>query len=308
MSVSEVLISEVGPRDGLQNCKSIMPTDLKKQWISELSRTGIKEIEVGSFVSPKLLPQMADTGEITRHSKTIDGLEVAVLVPNLKGAQLAIESGADKITLPMSVSETHSIRNIRRTHDQVIEEAEAISELIKSLPENDRPHFEGSLSTAFGCTLEGAIDERVILSCAERLMGAGCDEVGVSDTTGYGDPVSIKKLIKAVQGVIGEKNLTGVHLHNTRGLGLANALAAYDIGIKTFDSSLGGLGGCPTAPGASGNIVTEDLVFMFESMGVDTGIDMDALMKTRELLSQGLPDEPLYGFTPLAGLPLGFKS
>ncbi len=308
MSVSEVLISEVGPRDGLQNCKSIMPTDLKKQWISELSRAGIKEIEVGSFVSPKLLPQMADTGEITRHSKTIDGLEVAVLVPNLKGAQLAIESGADKITLPMSVSETHSIRNIRRTHDQVIEEAEAISELIKSLPENDRPHFEGSLSTAFGCTLEGAIDERVILSCAERLMGAGCDEVGVSDTTGYGDPVSIKKLIKAVQGVIGEKNLTGVHLHNTRGLGLANALAAYDIGIKTFDSSLGGLGGCPTAPGASGNIVTEDLVFMFESMGVDTGIDMDALMKTRELLSQGLPDEPLYGFTPLAGLPLGFKS
>ncbi|WP_018996748.1 hydroxymethylglutaryl-CoA lyase [Hirschia maritima] len=308
MSVSEVLISEVGPRDGLQNCKSIMPTDLKKQWISELSRAGIKEIEVGSFVSPKLLPQMADTGEITRHSKTIDGLEVAVLVPNLKGAQLAIESGADKITLPLSVSETHSIRNIRRTHDQVIEEAEAISELIKSLPENDRPHFEGSLSTAFGCTLEGAIDERVILSCAERLMGAGCDEVGVSDTTGYGDPVSIKKLIKAVQGVIGEKNLTGVHLHNTRGLGLANALAAYDIGIKTFDSSLGGLGGCPTAPGASGNIVTEDLVFMFESMGVDTGIDMDALMKTRELLSQGLPDEPLYGFTPLAGLPLGFKS
>ncbi len=307
MSTNKVLISEVGPRDGLQNCKSIMPTALKKKWISELSLSGIREIEVGSFVSPKLLPQMADTKEITEFSKTISGLEVAVLVPNLKGAQLAVDSGADKITLPMSVSETHSIRNIRRTHDQVIDEAKSIVELIKSLPEDKRPHFEGSLSTAFGCTLEGAIPEKTILSCAERLMDAGCDEIGVSDTTGYGDPVSIKKLIKAVQGLVGEENLTGVHLHNTRGLGLANALAAYDIGITTFDASLGGLGGCPTAPGASGNIVTEDLVFMFESMGVSTGIDLDTLMKTRETLSEGLPSEPLYGFTPLAGLPLGFS-
>ncbi|MFC7290276.1 hydroxymethylglutaryl-CoA lyase [Hirschia litorea] len=307
MSASTVLISEVGPRDGLQNCKSIMPTELKKQWISELAACGIREIEVGSFVSPKLLPQMADTGEITRYSKTIKGLEVAVLVPNLKGAQLAIDSGADKITLPMSVSETHSIRNIRRTHDQLIDEAKAISELIQSLPENERPHFEGSLSTAFGCTLEGQIAETTILKCAERLMAAGCDEVGVSDTTGYGDPNSVKRLIRAVRATIGADKLTGVHLHNTRGLGLANALAAYDEGIVTFDSSLGGLGGCPTAPGASGNIVTEDLVFMFESMGVKTGIDLDALMKTRETLQNGLPDEELYGFTPLAGLPLGFK-
>ncbi len=307
MSASTVLISEVGPRDGLQNCKSIMPTELKKQWISELAACGIREIEVGSFVSPKLLPQMADTAEITRHSKTVEGLEVAVLVPNLKGAQLAIDSGADKITLPMSVSETHSIRNIRRTHDQVIEEAKAIADLINSLPKDKRPHFEGSLSTAFGCTLEGPIAESTILKCAERLMAAGCDEVGVSDTTGYGDPNSVKTLIRAVRGTVGADKLTGVHLHNTRGLGLANALAAYDEGIVTFDSSLGGLGGCPTAPGASGNIVTEDLVFMFESMGVKTGIDLDALMKTRETLKRGLPDEALYGFTPLAGLPLGFK-
>jgi len=307
MSKNTVLISEVGPRDGLQNCAAIMPTAQKKTWISALANAGVKEIEVGSFVSPKLLPQMADTGEIVRHAISIPGLDVAVLVPNLKGAQLAVEAGAHKITLPLSVSETHSLRNIRRTHDQVIEEAAAIANLIKSLPKEKRPHFEGSLSTAFGCTLEGPIDEAVILRNAERLMQAGCDEVGLSDTTGYGDPSSMKRLIRAVRTVVGAENLTGVHLHNTRGLGLANVLAAYEEGITTFDSSLGGLGGCPTAPGASGNVVTEDLVFMFESMGVDTGIDLDALMATREIVSAALPDEDLYGFTPRAGLPLGFK-
>ena len=306
MTAKRVLISEVGPRDGLQNCGQIMPTDAKKRWIEALAATGIREIEVGSFVSPKLLPQMADTGEIVQYSTSIPELEVAVLVPNLKGAQLAIEAGAHKITLPLSVSETHSMRNIRRTHAQVIDEAKAISALIKEQPEGKRPHFEGSLSTAFGCTIEGAIDLSIILRNAEQLMAAGCDEIGISDTTGYGDPVSVKKLIREVRSAVGAQNVQGVHLHNTRGLGLANALAAYEEGITTFDASLAGLGGCPTAPGASGNIVTEDLVFMFESMGVDTGIDLDALMATRDYLSQSLPDESLYGFTPGAGLPLGY--
>ena len=307
MTTSSVLISEVGPRDGLQNCDAIMPTAEKKRWSTALAQAGVKEIEVGSFVSPKLLPQMADTGEIVRHAIEIPDLEVAVLVPNLKGAQRAIEAGAHKITLPLSVSETHSLRNIRRTHDQVIEEAEAISNLIKGLPESQRPHFEGSLSTAFGCTLEGPIDEAIILRNAERLMAAGCDEVGLSDTTGYGDPNAMRHLLRAVRATVGHENLTGVHLHNTRGLGLANVLAAYEEGITTFDSSLGGLGGCPTAPGASGNVVTEDLVFMFESMGVDTGIDLDALLATRDIVSAALPGEELYGFTPRAGLPLGYK-
>lgn len=307
MTNSTVLISEVGPRDGLQNCQAIMPTVQKKAWISALAAAGVREIEVGSFVSPKLLPQMADTGEIVEHAIGIDGLDVAVLVPNLKGAELAVKAGAHKITLPLSVSETHSLRNIRRTHDQVIDEAVAISNLLASLPKDQRPHFEGSLSTAFGCTLEGPIDDAVILRNAERLMDAGCDEVGLSDTTGYGNPVSMKRLIRAVRSVVGDENLTGVHLHNTRGLGLANVLAAFEEGITTFDSSLAGLGGCPTAPGASGNIVSEDLVFMFESMGVDTGIDLDALMATRELVHASLPNEELYGFTPRAGLPLGYK-
>ena len=307
MTASSVLISEVGPRDGLQNCDTTMATEDKKHWISALAASGIKEIEVGSFVSPTLLPQMADTGEIVQHATSIAGLDVAVLVPNLKGAERAIAAGAHKITLPLSVSETHSLRNIRRTHDQVIDEAKAIASLIAELPQDKRPHFEGSLSTAFGCTLEGPIEDAVILHNAERLMAAGCDEVGLSDTTGYGDPNSMKHLIRAVRNVVGADKLTGVHLHNTRGLGLANVLAAFEEGITTFDSSLGGLGGCPTAPGASGNVVTEDLVFMFESMGVETGIDLEALMATRKIVQAALPDEDLYGFTPRAGLPLGYK-
>jgi len=308
MNSAQVLISEVGPRDGLQNCKSIMPTQSKKDWISALAATGIREIEVGSFVSPRLLPQMQDTAEIVQHARTLPDLEVAVLVPNLKGAELAIAAGADKITLPLSVSETHSIRNIRRTHAQVIAEAEEISKLIKCLPKSRRPHFEGSLSTAFGCTLEGQISQDTILTCAEKLMQAGCDEVGLSDTTGYADPRAVKHMIRAVKKVVGIDNLTGVHLHNTRGLGLANALAAFEEGITTFDASLGGLGGCPTAPGASGNIVTEDLVFMFESMGVTTGIDISKLVSTRDILHSVLPEEELFGFVPGAGLPLGYAS
>ncbi len=308
MSKSRVLISEVGPRDGLQNCRSIMPTPEKKRLISALAGAGIREIEVGSFVSAKILPQMQDTPEIVRHAKTIPGLVVAVLVPNLKGAQAAIECGADKLTLPLSVSETHSLRNIRRTHDEVIAEAQGIAALIASLPDGQRPHFEGSLSTAFGCTLEGRIPDSTILRCAERLRAAGCDEIGLSDTTGYADPASVRRLIRATRQVVGEAHVTGVHLHNTRGLGLANALAAFEEGISTFDSSLAGLGGCPTAPGASGNIVTEDLVFMFEAMGIETGIDLEALVNVREILARALPDEPLYGMVANAGLPLGFQS
>ncbi|MCA8889359.1 MAG: hydroxymethylglutaryl-CoA lyase [Parvularculaceae bacterium] len=306
MKTPSVEISEVGPRDGLQNCKTIMPAEHKKRWIETEAAAGVKEIEVGSFVSKKLLPQMADTAEIVEFAVGIPGLTVAVLVPNLRGAEMAVAAGAHKLTLPLSVSETHSIRNIRRTHEQVIEEAASIATMIGALPKEKRPHFEGSLSTAFGCTLEGAIAEKTILNLAEKLMAAGCDEIGISDTTGYADPASVKHLVRAVRKVVGDDRVKGVHLHNTRGLGLANALAAFEEGITTFDSSLGGLGGCPTAPGASGNIVTEDLVFMFEAMGVDTGIDIEALMECRKIVQTSLPDEELFGFTPNAGLPKTF--
>lgn len=303
----KITISEVGPRDGLQNCDAIMPTPIKKKWIEALYNAGLREIEVGSFVPAKLLPQLADTNLIVDYAKNFTDLCVAVLVPNAKGAQNAIHAGAHKLTLPLSVSETHSLKNLRRNHSQVIEEARAISQMIADLPAGSRPHFEGSLSTLFGCTLEGPIPDKQILHLTEQLLEAGVDEIGLSDTTGYADPRSVRTMIKNVRSVAGAEKVCGIHLHNTRGLGLANALAAFEEGLTTFDASLGGLGGCPFAPGASGNIATEDLAFMFEAMGVHTNIDMEALFAARSFIEQGLPGEPLYGFTPEAGLPLGFS-
>lgn len=307
MAEIDVLVSEVGPRDGLQSIARIMPTAAKKAWISAEAAAGVREIEVGSFVPAKLLPQLADTAEIVAHARTISGLTVAVLVPNARGAEAAIAAGAHKITLPLSVSETHSLANLRRTHEQVLAEAQLIADMIKALPHDARPHFEGSLSTVFGCTLEGMIPEAQVARLAESLMTAGCDEVGLSDTTGFADPAAVKRLIKLVRSVAGDSALTGIHLHNTRGLGLANALMALECGLTTLDSSLGGLGGCPFAPGASGNIVTEDLCFMLAAMGLRTGIDLDALVAVRSILAEALPGEPLYGFLPDAGLPLGWK-
>ncbi len=304
----DIEVSEVGPRDGLQSISPIMDTKDKKRWISALAEAGIPEIEVGSFVPPKILPQMADTADLVAHALTIPGLAVAALVPNFKGAQAAIEAGAHKISIPLSTSETHSLKNVRRTHAQMIDEVRNISELIQSLPKDTRPKFEGSLSTAFGCTLEGSISEAKIISLAEALMNAGCDEVGLSDTTGFGTPTQVKSLTRGIWDAVGEENLSGIHLHNTRGQGFANVMAALDMGLTTIDSSMGGIGGCPFAPGASGNIVTEDLVFLLEGMGLKTGINYEKLMSARKILRESLPEEvELYGFTPDAGLPKGFE-
>jgi hydroxymethylglutaryl-CoA lyase len=303
---TDILISEVGPRDGLQSIKSLMPLAAKKAWITAEAAAGVTEIEVGSFVPARLLPQLADTAEVVAHARSIPGLTVAVLVPNLKGAEAAVAAGAHKITLPLSVSETHSLKNLRRTHAQVLDEVRGIVALLRALPEGQRPVFEGGLSTAFGCTIEGEVPADKVVSLAEQPMAAGCDEVGLSDTTGYANPAQVKDLVRRVRAAVGEHALSGLHLHNTRGLGLANVMAGLEVGITTFDSSLGGLGGCPFAPGASGNIVTEDLVFMLEAMGLRTGIDLPRLLDVRHILREALPGEALYGFTPEAGLPLGF--
>ena len=303
----DILVSEVGPRDGLQSIQTIMPLEAKKAWITAEAAAGVAEIEVGSFVPAKLLPQLADTAEVVAHARTLPGLTVAVLVPNLRGAQAAVEAGAHKITLPLSVSETHSLKNLRRTHAQVLEEVRGIVALLKGLPSDRRPRFEGGLSTAFGCTLEGPIAPEQVVRLGEALMEAGCDEVGLSDTTGYAHPAQVKDLVKRLRAAVGDDAFAGLHLHNTRGLGLANVLAGLEVGVTTFDSSLGGLGGCPFAPGASGNIVTEDLVFMLEAMGLRTGIDLEALLAVRRIVAEALPGEALYGFTPDAGLPLGFR-
>lgn len=305
MNNIDIEVSEVGPRDGLQSISQIMPTESKKRWIEALALAGIPEIEVGSFVPARIFPQLADTMEVAKFAKTIEGLKVAALVPNLKGAENAILAGVDKLTIPLSVSETHSMRNVNRTHEQMLDEVKRIVELIRDLPIDERPLIEGALSTAFGCTIEGSISEDRVVELAEALMEAGCSEVGLSDTTGYANPVQVKRLIGKVWDAIGRDHLTGIHLHNTRGQGLANVLAAVEVGLTTVDSSMGGIGGCPAAPGASGNIVTEDLVFLLEAMGLKTGIDFDKLLDARDVVARALPDVELYGFTPNAGLPLG---
>ncbi|MBH1997673.1 MAG: hydroxymethylglutaryl-CoA lyase [Sphingomonadaceae bacterium] len=304
--MSRIHISEVGPRDGLQSIARVMPLDAKKAWIAAEAAAGVPEIEVGSFVPPSLLPQMADTAELVAFARGIEGLAVAALVPNLKGAERAIAAGAQKISMPFSMSETHSLKNVRKDHAAVIAEIRAIAALVAAQPEETRPHFEIGLATAFGCTIEGVVSEEAVVRLAVASIEAGAVEVGLSDTTGYANPAQVKRLVRKVKAAVGDSRLNTLHLHNTRGLGLANALAGLDEGITTLDSSLGGLGGCPFAPGASGNIVTEDLVFMLAAMGYETGIDLDKLLKVRAIVAEALPGEPLYGFTPDAGLPLGF--
>jgi len=298
--MSEIHICEVGPRDGLQNAKHLMPTQAKKAWIGALAAAGLREIEVGSFVPPKLIPAMADTAEIVSFAKTLPGLKVVALAPNLKGFQRALEAGAHKVTFPVSASRLHSESNVRMTPEQMVEE-------VRKCAQHPHPgvELEGAVSTAFGCTLQGPVPEDDVVRIAARLAEL-CDCVALADTVGYANPAQVRRIFRRVKSEIGEK-LEGAHFHDTRGLGLANALAAYEEGVRHFDSSMGGLGGCPFAPGASGNVVTEDLVFMFEAMGLDTGIDLEALFKARALLSSAIPEEPIYGHIPLAGLPKGFS-
>jgi hydroxymethylglutaryl-CoA lyase len=244
---------------------------------------------------------MADTAEIVAFSKTIPNLKVVALAPNLKGFQRAVEAGAHKVTFPVSASRAHSESNVRMTPGQMVEEVRKCAQF---------PHpgveIEGAVSTAFGCTMQGEVPEDEVVRLAAALAEF-CDAVALADTVGYANPAQVKRIFSRVRKEIGGK-LEGAHFHDTRGLGLANALAAYEVGVRNFDSSMGGLGGCPFAPGASGNVITEDLVFMFESMGVSTGISLEKLFAAREILIRAIPQEPIYGHTPLAGLPKGFRA
>jgi hydroxymethylglutaryl-CoA lyase len=292
----DVYICEVGPRDGLQNAKHLMATEAKKAWIRALAAAGLEEIEVGSFVPPQLIPAMADTGEIVAFARTLPGVKVVALAPNLKGFQRALEAGAHKVTFPISASRQHSESNVRMTPQQMVEE-------VRKCAQHPHPgvEIEGAVSTAFGCTMQGEVPEDDVVRIASQLAEF-CDAVALADTVGYANPAQVKRLFRRVKNEIGAK-LEGAHFHNTRGLGLANALAAYEEGVRNFDSSMGGLGGCPFAPGASGNIVMDDLVFMLDSMGLRTGIDLQKLISTREILKSNLPGTELYGAVAKAGLP-----
>jgi hydroxymethylglutaryl-CoA lyase len=301
--MNEVLISEVGPRDGLQSIARTMATADKCRWIDALHAAGVREIEVGSFVPAKLLPQLADTASVVEHALKLPGLTVMALVPNLRGAQAALAAGVHKLTIPVSASAAHSLANVRKTREEMVLEVRNIVALRNEVAPWVK--IEANMSTAFGCTIQGEVPEDDVVWLASKVIEAGADESGLSDTTGMANPAQVRRIFNRVRAEIGDR--TGAaHMHNTRGLGLANCLAAYDVGVRTFDASQGGLGGCPYAPGASGNVVTEDLVFMFEAMGVRTGIDIEQLIAARAPLREALPGEPVYGMTPEAGLPKGF--
>lgn len=301
-----VLVSEVGPRDGLQSIHRTMPTADKIRWVRALAAAGLREIEVGSFVNPKRLPQMADAAEVVRAALEIPGLSVLALAPNLLGAQRAAAAGAHKITIPVSASDSHSRANVGKGTDEAIAQVGEIVAWRNGLPAGARPEIEIGVSTAFGCTIEGAVPEDRVIDIAVRLAAQGADSVGLSDGVGYANPAQVKRLFTRLRAELGEK-AGGAHLHNTRGQGLANVVAALEVGVTTFDASQGGIGGCPYSPGATGNIVTEDLVWMLEAMGLDTGIDLAKLAEARLVLAEALPGEALYGYIPDVGTEKDFR-
>lgn len=301
----DVLVREVGPRDGLQAVKRTMPTEAKNRWIAALAASGLRTIEVGSFVSPKLLPQMADAAAVVRQARALPGLTVAALAPNLRGAQDAGAAGAQELVLTVSVSNEHSLANVRMTTEQAVAEAKKTCEWRNTLPADQRPFVGIALSTSFGCSLAGPVSEDRVVALAVQLAAGGADTVHLADTVGYANPGQVKRLVARVKRELGARLGAG-HFHNTRGQGLANAVAALEAGVTTLDASLAGLGGCPYAPGATGNIVTEDLVFLLESMGLRTGVDLEKLAAARAIVAAALPGEPLYGHLADAGLPKGF--
>lgn len=296
----EIRLCEVGPRDGLQMAKGMMSAADKLRWIRQLADAGLREIEAGSFVSPRLVPQMADTGAILPEVLKIDGLTVVALVCNLKGAIAAYEAGAHALSFPISVSDTHSHANVGKGTDAQVDVLASIVDWARA---QSRPiRIDAAVATAFGCSLEGAVPVRRVAQVAAATARAGADEIALADTVGYAHPAQVRDAVRATQDAVGAR-LVKLHLHDTMGLGLANALAGLNEGIRAFDSCLGGLGGCPFAPGASGNIVTEDLVFMLESMGYRTGVDLPRLLEARTLLAAALPQESLRSGVAAAGIP-----
>ena len=301
----QITVREVGLRDGLQIHPTFMPTADKLAWIAAEEKSGVREIEVTSYVPPKLLPQFADATEVTEGALRIPGLTVAALIPNLRGAQRGLELGVHKLNFVMSVSRTHNQKNVRREREDSVADFRAIVALVREQPQGRRPVVCGGLSTALGCSYEGRIAVDDVVRYAVLLAEAGADELVVADTVGYADPALVRRVFKAVQAEVGHLPIAA-HFHDTRGTGLANVSAALDCGITRFDASLAGLGGCPFAPGASGNIVMEDLCFMLESMGLDTGVDLPALLAVRERVARSLPDIAMQGALARAGLPRGF--
>jgi hydroxymethylglutaryl-CoA lyase len=295
-----VVIREVGLRDGLQSLARVLPTEQKQEWIRDAYAAGQREIEVGSFVPARLLPQLADTDRLVAFAKTLPGLFVSVLVPNLKGAERALECGADAMLLPLSASHAHSLANLRKTPDEVVQELARIRAARDA--SGAQCVIEVGISTAFGCTIQGRVEPDEVLRLLRAALDAGADRIGLADTVGYADPAMVRALFEQAIHIAGERVSCG-HFHDTRGLGLANVYSAWQVGIARFDACLAGIGGCPHAPGASGNVATEDVAYLFASMGVATGQDFDRLVALRAKVAGWLDGETLHGALWRAGLP-----
>ncbi|MFN3298078.1 hydroxymethylglutaryl-CoA lyase [Caldimonas sp.] len=297
------IVREVGLRDGLQSIATVVSTERKCAWVRTAFAAGLREIEVGSFVPARLLPQLADTADVLHYAKTLPGLSASVLVPNLRGAERALELGADLMILPLSASHAHSLANLRKTPDEVVAELGRIRAARDA--SGRRTLIEGGVGTAFGCTIQGEVRPAEVLRLMQALLDAGADRVSLADTVGYADPAAVSRLFEQALRIAGDRLCCG-HFHDTRGLALANVVAALQLGITRFDASLAGIGGCPHAPGASGNAATEDLAFLLESMGVDTGLDLEALLALRAQVAGWIEGEPTHGALWRAGLPQTF--
>jgi hydroxymethylglutaryl-CoA lyase len=304
----DVHICEVAPRDGLQNLDVFVPTEAKCALIDAIVASRISEIDAGSFVPPKVVPQFADVDAVMAHALTHQATNIGALVPNLKGAERAITAGVRSIYFVVSASEKHNQANVRRTVEEQLEGFRAVRAAIDARPAATRPWLMGAVATSFGCSIQGEIPEAAVCRVARSFAEAGADEIGLADTVGYGTPALIKQIVGAVRRDVGTKIPLRLHLHDTLGTGLANAVAGLEVGIRRFDAAVSGLGGCPFAPGARGNIVTEDLVFMLERMGMSTGIDLEALLRTREILARHIAAKHLTGHLHEAGIPRALRS
>jgi isopropylmalate/homocitrate/citramalate synthase len=289
IAVESVKVVEVGPRDGLQNEKVTIPTQAKVDYITALGDAGLRVIEAGAFVSPKWVPQMADSGDVYRDIPKDPGVEYPVLVPNMKGLERAIEADVKSIAIFTAASETFNKRNINMSIDESF--ANFAPLVPRALAEGMR--VRGYVSTAFGCPYEGDVPPEKVLEVTARLLDLGCYEVSIGDTIGVGTPMQVQGVIGMLLQVIPPRRLA-MHFHDTRGTALANTLAALEMGITTFDSSAGGLGGCPYAPGASGNMATEDLIYLLDGMNIETGVDLKRLVEASAIIAPYL-DHPLPG-------------
>ncbi len=303
----DVEVCEVGLRDGIQGIDQFFPTDKKKAWITAEAAAGVGEIEVCSFVPPSVSGQFVDCEEVVADALTHDGLTVSALVPNLRGAERGFPTGLHKLNFVLSISESHNQANVRCSREESLERFRQIAELRNSTAENKNVQLGVGLATALGCTIEGQVDPGEIVRIAEKTLEYGADELSVSDTVGYANPTQVRDVFRLLRRHLGDDVILAGHFHDTRGLGLANVHAALDEGVRSFDASLAGLGGCPFAPGASGNIVMDDLVFMLEAMGLRTGVDLEKLVAVRDIVAAGLPNEPLLGAIAKAGVPKGFR-